>query len=85
MAFVYRSSTRKNFLDLKPLPLGPGEYDSEISKTQGRILHQRNMKYSKILKNKKNPPIIPFNSTSQRSPIIKFDNYIPGPGTYTLS
>ena len=85
MAFVYRSSTRQNFLDLKPLPLGPGEYDEEISKTEARLLHQRNMKYSKVLKTKKKPPIIPFNSTSKRSSILKFDNYIPGPGAYTLS
>ena len=85
MAFVYRSSTRQNFLDLRPLPLGPGEYDEEISKTEARLLHQRNMKYSKVLKSKKKPPIIPFNSTSKRSSILKFDNYIPGPGAYTLS
>ena len=85
MAFVYRSSTRQNFLDLRPLPLGPGEYDEEISKTEARLLHQRNMKYSKVLKTKKKPPIIPFNSTSKRSSILKFDNYIPGPGAYTLS
>ena len=84
MAFVYRSSTRQNFLDLRPLPLGPGEYDEEISKTEARLLHQRNMKYSKVLKSKKKPPIIPFNSTSKRSSILKFDNYIPGPGAYTL-
>ena len=49
MAFVYRSTTR-NFLDLKPLSLGPGEYNSEISKTQGRLLHQNNLKYSKRLR-----------------------------------
>ena len=85
MAFVYRSSTRQNFLDLKPLPLGPGEYDEEISKTEARLLHQRNMKYSKVLKSKKKPQLIPFNSTSKRSSILKFDNYIPGPGAYTLS
>ena len=85
MTFVNRSSTRQNFLDLRPLPLGPGEYDEEISKTEARLLHQRNMKYSKVLKSKKKPPIIPFNSTSKRSSILKFDNYIPGPGAYTLS
>lgn len=83
MAFVYRSTTR-NFLDLKPLSLGPGEYNSEISKTQGRLLHQNNLKYSKIIKNQKNPPIIPFNTTSQRSQINKYDTYMPGPGSYTL-
>ena len=85
MAFVYRSSTRNNFLDIRPSPLGPGEYDPEISKTEARNTHQNNMKYSKILKNPKETPIVPFNSTSQRSPIMKYDNYIPGPGTYTLS
>ena len=85
MAFVYRSSPRDNFLDLRPLPLGPGEYESEITKSQARVLHQNNMKYSKILKNPKNHPVIPFNSTSQRSSILKPDNYIPGPGAYTLS
>ena len=37
MAFVYRSSTRENFLDLKPLPLGPGEYDSEVSKPKLKL------------------------------------------------
>ena len=83
MAFVYRSTAR-NFLDLKPLSLGPGEYDPEISKTQGRLLHNNRLKYSKILKSPKNPPIIPFNTTSLRSQINKIDNYIPGPGTYTL-
>ena len=85
MAFVYRSSTRENFLDLKPLHLGPGEYDSEISKSQAKFLHQKAMKYSKIIKDSTKHPIIPFNSTSQRSSILKLDNYIPGPGTYTLS
>ena len=85
MAFVYRSSTRENFLDLKPLPLGPGEYDSEVSKTQAKIIHQNNMKYSKIIKIPKKPLNIPFNTTSQRSQIVKLDNYIPGPGAYTIS
>ena len=85
MAFVYRSSSRNNFLDLKPLSLGPGEYDSEISKTEGRLLHQNAIKFSKILKNNKQPQIIPFNTTSQRSPLMKLDYYMPGPGTYTLS
>ena len=85
MAFVYRSSTRENFLDLKPLPLGPGEYDSEVSKTQAKIIHQNNMKYSKIIKIPKKPLNIPFNTTSQRSQIVKLDNYIPGPGAYTLA
>ena len=85
MAFVYRSSSRNNFLDLKPLSLGPGEYDPEISKTEARLLHQNGMKFSKILKNNKQPQIIPFNTTSQRSPIIKLDYYMPGPGTYSLS
>ena len=83
MAFVYRSTTR-TFVNINPLSLGPGEYDPEISKTQGRLLHQNNLKYSKILKNSKNPPIIPFNTTSQRSQINKYDTYMPGPGTYTL-
>ena len=83
MAFVYRSTAR-NFLDLKPLSLGPGEYDPEISKTQGRLLHQNGLKFSKILKKPTNPPIIPFNTTSQRSQINKLDYYMPGPGTYTL-
>ena len=45
MDFVYRSSSRKNFLDLRPLPLGPGEYDSEISKSEARLIHQNKMKY----------------------------------------
>ena len=85
MAFVYRSSTRENFLDLKPLPLGPGEYDSEVSKTQAKIIHQNNMKYSKIIKIPKKPLNIPFNTTSQRSQIVKLDSYIPGPGAYTIS
>ena len=85
MAFVYRSSTRENFLDLKPLPLGPGEYDSEVSKTQAKIIHQNNMKYSKIIKIPIKPLNIPFNTTSQRSQIVKLDNYIPGPGAYTIS
>ena len=85
MAFVYRSSSRNNFLDLRPLPLGPGEYDSEISKSEARLIHQNKMKYSKILKNPKKQIIIPFNSTSQRSSILKFDYYIPGPGAYSFS
>ena len=59
MAFVYRSSSRNNFLDLRPLPLGPGEYDSEISKSEATLIHQNKMKYSIILKNQKknNNPI----------------------------
>ena len=85
MAFVYRSSSRNTFLDLKPLSLGPGEYDPDISKTEARLLHENGIKFSKILKNNKQPQMIPFNTTSQRSPIVKLDYYMPGPGTYTLS
>ena len=85
MAFVYRSSSRNKFLDMNPIPLGPGEYNPEISKTEGRLIHQQSMKYSKVIKKSQSPQIIPFNSTSQRSPIVKFDEYIPGPGAYTLS
>ena len=84
MAFVYRSTSRNKFLDMNPIPLGPGEYDPEISKTEGRLIHQKNMKYTKVLKKSQSPQIIPFNSTSQRSPIMKYDYYMPGPGTYTL-
>ena len=47
MAFVYRSTSRNKFLDMNPIPLGPGEYDPEISKTEGRLIHQKNMKYTK--------------------------------------
>ena len=68
MAFVYRSTSRNKFLDMNPIPLGPGEYDPEISKTEGRLIHQKNMKYTKVLKKSQSPQIIPFNSTSQRSP-----------------
>ena len=84
MAFVYRSTSRNKFLDMNPIPLGPGEYDPEISKTEGRLIHQKNMKYTKVLKKSQSPQMIPFNSTSQRSPIMKYDYYMPGPGTYTL-
>ena len=75
MAFVYRSSSRDKFLDMNPIPLGPGQYNPEISKTEGRLKHQKGMKFSKIIKNSHSPQIIPFNTTSQRSQIIKFDNY----------
>ena len=85
MAFVYRSSSRDKFLDMNPIPLGPGQYNPEISKTEGRLKHQKGMKFSKIIKNSHSPQIIPFNTTSQRSQIIKFDNYQPGPGAYTLT
>ena len=85
MAFVYRSSSRDKFLDMNPIPLGPGQYNPEISKTEGRLKHQKGMKFSKIIKISHSPQIIPFNTTSQRSQIIKFDNYQPGPGAYTLT
>ena len=66
MAFVYRS-TRTNFQERNRISIGPGEYDEEFSKTQGRLLHMNNLKYSTIMKNTKTPVIIPFNTTSQRS------------------
>jgi len=84
MAFVYRSTSRNKFLDMNPIPLGPGEYDPELSKTEGRLIHEKNLKYTKVLKKSQRPNIIPFNSTSQRSSIMKYDYYMPGPGTYTL-
>ena len=76
MAFVYRSD-RTNLLDKKKIALGPGEYNEELSKTQGRLLHKNHMKYSIIMKNSK-PTIIPFNTTSKRSKLFEGDN-IPGP------
>ena len=82
MAFVYRSD-RTNLLDKKKIALGPGEYNEELSKTQGRLLHKNHMKYSIMMKNSK-PSIIPFNTTSKRSKLFEGDN-IPGPGTYSLS
>ena len=82
MAFVYRSN-RTNISQKNQLSLGPGEYDEELSKTQGRDLHKRNLKYSTILKHRNNPLIIPFNTTSQRSKLFDGDD-LPGPGAYSL-
>ena len=84
MAFVYRS-TRTNFSDRNKISIGPGEYNEEFSKTQGRLLHKNNLKYSTIIKNSKNPLIIPFNTTSKRSKLFEGNNNMPGPGTYTLT
>ncbi len=84
MAFVYRS-TRTNFQERNRISIGPGEYDEEFSKTQGRLLHMNNLKYSTIMKNTKTPVIIPFNTTSQRSKLFDGDNRMPGPGTYSLA
>ena len=70
MAFVYRS-TRTNFSERNKIAIGPGEYDEELSKTQGRLLHKNNIKYSTIIKNTKTPIIIPFNTTSQRSKMFE--------------
>ena len=50
MAFVYRSS-RENISERNKISLGPGEYDEEFSKTQGRLLHKNNIKYSTMIKN----------------------------------
>ena len=84
MAFVYRSS-RENISERNKISLGPGEYDEEFSKTQGRLLHKNNIKYSTMIKNTKKPLIIPFNTTSQRSKLFEGDNKMPGPGTYSLT
>ena len=84
MAFVYRSN-RTNFQERNGLSIGPGEYDEELSKTQGRLLHKNNLKYSTIINNKKNPIIIPFNTTSQRSKLFEGDNTLPGPGSYSIA
>ena len=83
MAFVYRS-TRTNFQEKNKISIGPGEYDEELSKTQGRLLHKNNMKYSTIIKNTKAPIIIPFNTTSQRSKLFEGESEVPGPGTYSV-
>ena len=82
MAFVYRSN-RTNISEKNKTSLGPGEYDEELSKTQGRDLHKKNLKYSTILKHRNNPLIIPFNTTSQRSKLFDGDD-TPGPGAYSL-
>jgi hypothetical protein len=84
MAFVYRSS-RENITERNRISLGPGEYDEEFSKTQGRLLHKNSMKYSTIIKNTKKPLIIPFNTTSQRSKLFEGGSKNPGPGTYSLT
>ena len=83
MAFVYRSN-RENITERNRISLGPGEYDEEFSKTQGRLLHKNSMKYSTIIKNTKKPLIIPFNTTSQRSKLFEGGSKNPGPGTYSL-
>ena len=75
MAFVYRS-TRTNFSDRNKISIGPGEYNEEFSKTQGRLLHKNNLKYSTIIKNSKNPLIIPFNTTSKRSKLFEGNNLV---------
>ena len=82
MAFVYRSD-RTNISEKDKITLGPGEYDEELSKTQGRDLRKKNLKYSTILKHRNNPLIIPFNTTSQRSKLFDGDD-VPGPGSYSL-
>ena len=84
MAFVYRS-TRTNFSERNKIAIGPGEYDEELSKTQGRLLHKNNIKYSTIIKNTKTPIIIPFNTTSQRSKMFEGNENMPGPGSYSLT
>jgi hypothetical protein len=84
MAFVYRSN-RTNFQEISRFSIGPGEYDEEFSKTQGRLLHKNNLKYSNIIKKKKAPILIPFNTTSQRSKLFEGDNKMPGPGAYSLT
>ena len=83
MAFVYRS-TKTNFQEKNKISIGPGEYDEELSKTQGRLLHKNNMKFSTIIKNTKTPIIIPFNTTSKRSKLFEGDKEVPGPGNYSL-
>ena len=84
MAFVYRSN-RTNYSERNKISIGPGEYDEELSKTQGRLLHKNNIKYSTIMKKTKTPIIIPFNTTSHRSKMFEGNENIPGPGTYSLS
>ena len=84
MAFVFRSN-RTNYSEKNKISIGSGEYDEELSKTQGRLLHKNNIKYSTILKNTKTPIIIPFNTTSHRSKMFEGNENIPGPGTYSLS
>ena len=84
MAFVYRSN-RENLTERNRISLGPGEYDEEFSKTQGRLLHKNSLKYSTIIKNNKKPLVVPFNTTSQRSKMFEGCNKIPGPGTYSLT
>ena len=83
MAFVYRSD-RTNNSEKNKISIGPGEYNEELSKTQGRLLHQNHMKYSSVMKNNKKPLIVPFNTTSKRSKLFDGDN-LPGPGSYTLT
>ena len=78
MAFVFRSERNPPYSNNT---VGPGEYDEEFTKTQGRLLHKNNIKYSTIIKNPNQINEIPFNTTSQRSKLFEGDD-LPGPGSY---
>ena len=79
MAFVIRSE-RDFKLNIKhSTDIGPGEYLNTSSKDKATKLHVQ--KAGKHYTTNSNPPLIPFNSTSERNTIMNKDNF-PGPGTY---
>ena len=81
MAFVIRSERdfKLNIINNNSTDIGPGEYLNTSCKDKATKLHV--LKAGKHYTTNSNPPLIPFNSTSERNTLSNKDNF-PGPGSY---
>ena len=83
MAFVVRSERNFKLNINRSTDIGPGEYlNTNASSSKDKATKLLVQKVGKHYTTNSNPPLIPFNSTSERNITnIHKDNF-PGPGTY---
>lgn len=82
MAFVIRSSRDIKLNSYESTEIGPGEYYESTEESNNKTKNKKNT-YMKV---HHDPPLIPFNTTSNRSSSTNGKEHTPGPGSYdTLS
>lgn len=83
MAFVIRSSRDIKLNSYESTEIGPGEYYESTEETNNNKTKNKKNSYMKV---HHDPPLIPFNTTSNRSSSTNGKDSTPGPGSYdTLS
>lgn len=83
MAFVIRSSRDIKLNSYESTEIGPGEYYEPTEEANNNKIKNKKNTYMKV---HHDPPLIPFNTTSNRSSSTNGKDSTPGPGSYdTLS